>query len=310
VSSIEGAMHRKKKAEQKKGAGQSRPSDHAGASEATHRDGNEERQSPVPTTGHSREAAAGSALDGPELRIDFHRLRQAGMVPPAAMEERISNEYRRIKRPLVNNATGRGAVQVPHGNIVMLTSSVPGEGKTFTALNLALSLARDPDFSVTLVDGDTARRDLSHLLGVSQQPGLLDLLADSSLAVRDLVMPTNVDQLSVLSSGSHHELSEELFSSQRMTDLMALLGNDTPNHIILFDTPPVLAAPEAVTLSYHMGQILLVVKASSTRQDQVITALDQLDQDKAINMVLNQSLGGPGGDKYGGYYGYEYGQDR
>lgn len=246
----------------------------------------------------------------PHLFIDLPRLRQAGMLPPTSIADRLGNEYRRIKRPLVNNATGRGVVKVPDGNLIMLTSAVQGEGKTFTALNLAMSVARDPDFSVTLVDGDTARRTLSSLLGIAGSPGLLDLLADESLAPGRLVRPTSVDCLSVLAAGNHHELSEELLSSARMASIVRQLGNDTPHHIVLFDAPPVLAAPEAVTLSHYMGQIGMVVKASSTLQHTVSTALEQLDQTKAINMILNQNIGGPGNEQYGGRYGYGYGERR
>ena len=247
---------------------------------------------------------------GPALFIDLPRLRQESMLPPTSIADRLGNEYRRIKRPLVNNATGRGVMKVPHGNFIMLTSSVQGEGKTFTALNLAMSIARDPDFSVTLVDGDTARRTLSSLLGLSDAPGLLNLLADDSLEAASLVRPTNIDMLSVLAAGDHHDLSEELLSSSRMASLVQQLGGDTPNHIVLFDAPPVLAAPEAVTLSHYMGQIGMIVKASSTLQHQVTMALEQLDQTKAINMILNQSIGGPGAEQYGGYYGYGYGEGR
>ncbi|RZU98373.1 hypothetical protein [Spiribacter vilamensis] len=247
---------------------------------------------------------------GPRLFIDLPRLRQASMLPPTSISDRLGNEYRRIKRPLVNNATGRGVMKVPDGNLIMLTSAVQGEGKTFTALNLAMSIARDPDFSVTLVDGDTARHTVSSLLGIADAPGLLNLLADESLEPGSLVRPTNIDSLSVLAAGAHHELSEELLSSSRMASLVAQLGGNTPNHIVLFDAPPVLAAPEAVTLSHYMGQIGMIVKASSTLQHEVTMALEQLDQTKAINMILNQSIDGPGGDHYGGYYGYGYGEER
>lgn len=317
MSTIERALSRKKKDQKQRPEADARPAEDESAPSVSEPEPEpasaEESAQPRkqrPGEDRRRPTPTGFEPRGPELRIDLHKLQRASMYPPPAMEERLSNEYRRIKRPLVNNASGRGVVQVPYGNLIMLTSSVQGEGKTFTALNLAMSIARDPDFSVTLVDGDTARRDLSHLLGLSEQPGLLDLLADATLDPMDLIMPTNVDMLSVLSAGNRHELSEELLSSERMARLVAQLAESDPHHIILFDAPPVLEAPEAMTLSHHVGQIVMVVKASSTLQHQVTTALDQLAPEKAINMVLNQSLGGPGGDQYGGYYGYGYGEGR
>lgn len=315
MSTIERALSRKKKDQKQRPEADAGPAEGESVASTTEPEAESpeefsEPQTPRPGEDRRRPAATGFEPRGPELRIDLHKLQRASMYPPPSMEDRLNNEYRRIKRPLVNNASGRGVVQVPHGNLIMLTSSVQGEGKTFTALNLAMSIARDPDFSVTLVDGDTARRDLSHLLGLNEQPGLLDLLADATRDPMDLIMPTNVDMLSVLSAGNRHELSEELLSSERMARLVAQLGDANPHHIILFDAPPVLEAPEAMTLSHHVGQIVMVVKASSTLQHQVTTALDQLAPEKAINMVLNQSLGGPGGDQYGGYYGYGYGEAR
>lgn len=241
---------------------------------------------------------------GPPLHIDLSQLRRISMIPPVADTDRLSNEYRRIKRPLVNNAIGRGVAKVPDGNLIMVTSAIEGEGKTFTSLNLAMSIALDPDFSVTLVDGDTARRDLSRILGLAEAPGLLNLLADEDLDPSGLIRPTDIETLSVLPAGHHHALSEELLSSDRMARRVSQLRGIGANHIVLFDAAPVLAAPETVTLSQHVAQIAMVVKASSTRQHEVTMALESLDSSKAINMILNQSLGRPGGERYGGYYGY------
>ncbi|MEX0729843.1 MAG: hypothetical protein WED00_11560 [Aquisalimonadaceae bacterium] len=244
------------------------------------------------------------ARSGPPLDIDLGQLRRYGIFPPSAMEGTLRDQYRRIKRPLLANATGRGAVAVDRGNLIMVTSAIPGEGKTFTSLNLALSIAQDPDFSVTLVDGDVARAHASKLLGVQDRPGLLDLLADESLRASDLILPTSIESLFVLPAGRPHPLSEELLSSHRMERVVSALADPTPRHIILFDSPPLLATSEAVTLSSSVGQIVMVVKASSTLRQQVTAAIELLDPEKAINLVLNQLLGGAGGSEYGGYYAH------
>ena len=260
-------------------------------------------------TGLPGHSATPSAIpSGEPLTIDLNRLRKQGVYPPPYMEETLRDQYRRIKRPLVANATGRGAARIDRGNLIMVTSAVAGEGKTFTSLNLALSIARDPDHSVTLVDGDVARAQASKLLGVQDQPGLIDLLADESLIPNDVIIPTTVESLSILPAGRHHALSEELLSSSRMERVIAALADRTPRHIVLFDSAPLLISPEALTLSSSVGQIVVVVKASSTLRHQVTAAVELLDPDNAINMVLNQSLGGPGGDDYGGYYGKPYGE--
>ena len=260
------------------------------------------------TAGLNRTSALPEHRQGVKpLSIDLGQLRKHGVFPPPYMEDTIRDQYRRIKRPLVANATGRGATAVERGNLIMITSAVPGEGKTFTSINLALSIARDPDMSVTLVDGDISRAHASKLLGVQDQPGLIDLLDDESLTPGDVTIPTSVDSLSVLPAGRRHSLSEELLSSTRMERVISALADPTTRHIILFDSAPLLGSPEAVTLSSNVGQIVMVVKASSTLRHQVSAAIELLDPKKAINMVLNQSLGGPGGDDYGGYYGESYG---
>ncbi|QIT56543.1 hypothetical protein HC341_15875 [Aquisalimonas sp. 2447] len=300
MSTIERALSRKKKRERDQPHQERDGADDSGAMGPP----NAPPTGAPPTSDRKDLIGVGFEPRGPLLKVDINQLRRQSMYPTVAMEDRIGNEYRRIKRPLLGNATGRGVMPVDRGNLIMVTSAIQGEGKTFTSLNLALSIARDPDFSVTLVDGDVARGHLTRVLGAQKHHGLLDLLADESLNPMDLIMPTNIESLSVLTAGSRHALSEELLSSERMGRLVSQLADPTPRHIILFDSPPVLAAPDAVTLSHHMGQVVVVVKSSSTLRHQVTTALDQLDPDKAINMVLNQALGGMGGDDYGGYYGY------
>ncbi|MCH8506720.1 MAG: AAA family ATPase, partial [Ectothiorhodospiraceae bacterium] len=237
------------------------------------------------------------------LQIDFRRLRDNGVYPPDAMQPGLKDQYRRIKRPLLANATGRKGIAVERGNLIMVTSAISGEGKTFTSLNLAMSIAQDPDYSVTLVDGDVARASASKLLGVQDSLGLLDLLADETVSAQEVVLQTSVPSLSILPAGRPHSLSEELLSSERMERVVAALADRNTKHIILFDSPPLLASPDAVTLSANVGQVVVVVKAGSTLRHQVVEAVDLLDGSKAINMVLNQSIGGMGGDEYGDYYG-------
>lgn len=234
--------------------------------------------------------------------VDFRQLRRYGIFPPDAMKPGVRDQYRRIKRPLLANAIGRKGLSVDRGNLIMVTSALPGEGKTFTSLNLALSIAQDPDFSVTLVDGDVVRAHVSRLLGVRDTLGLLDLLADESIAPGELVRPTTVESLNVLPAGRPHPRNEELLSSSRMERVISALADRNRHHIMLFDSPPLLSSPAALSLSSAVGQVVVVVKAGSTLRHQVVEAVDLLDQSKAINMVLNQTLGGIGGEEYGDYY--------
>ncbi|MCK8516773.1 AAA family ATPase [Methylonatrum kenyense] len=272
-------------------------------------DGNAPPEPVLPLDNKSKGVEPPPVFDtqAPMLEVDINRLRKLGVQPPLRLERQMRDEYRRIKRPLIANALGRGAPAIERGNLIMITSAVAGEGKTFTSINLALSIAHDPDLSVVLVDGDVSRAHASKLLGVQDRPGLVDLLADDRLGAGQVVMPTSIESLYVLPAGKQHADSEELLSSARMERIVAALADPSPRRIILFDSAPLLGTPEACALSSNVGQVVMVVKASSTLRHQVTSAIEQLDPNKAINLVLNQSFGGPGGDDYGGYYGGYYG---
>lgn len=240
------------------------------------------------------------------LRLDLNRLRASGALAPPSMETQVKDEYRRIKRPLLANVSGRGAVAVENGNRIMITSALAGEGKTFTSFNLALSLAQERDISVLLVDGDVARPTTSRILGIQDRRGLLDLLTDERLRPDDLVIPTDIPGLSVLPAGQRHSLSTELLSSERMDSVVDALAQQRSRRIVLFDSPPLLVTSESVALSGPMGQVVVVVKAGQTLRQQVQGAIGLLDPTKAINLVLNQTRQYQGQDYYGGYgYGYE-----
>lgn len=267
-------------------------------------------QAPAETPAPSPLAEQGRQVpEKDRVPVDLQRLRAAGIWPPAPMEREIRDQYRRIKKPLIDNAFGRGAGAVSHGNLILVTSSVAGEGKTFTSVHLALSLAQDPDLSVLLVDGDVVRRTSSQVFGLEERPGLIDLLADERLVLEDVVLPTNLGGLSIMPAGRHHSLSAELVSGRRMESLVERLAAMGPRQVVVFDSAPLLASPEAVSLAALAGQVVVVVKAAGTQQDKVLSALDQLDPAKPINLVLNQSRQSFGEAYYGGYYG-NYGEQQ
>ena len=112
------------------------------------------------------------------IPIDLDGLRSVGLLPPAHQERELAQQYRQIKRPLINSALGRGVERLPDGNLVMIASAVPGEGKTFTAINLALSMRLEEDVTVLLVDGDVVNPRLSQILGAADARGLLDVIKD------------------------------------------------------------------------------------------------------------------------------------
>lgn len=239
------------------------------------------------------------------LHIDLEALRRTGALPPQDLERSIADEYRRIKWPLLDKAFGRDAPAVPDGNLVMVTSALPGDGKTFTALNLALSIARERDSSVLLIDADVAKAHVSELLGIRQRPGLTDLLDQPGANPADAILATDVDGLRVMAAGRRHEQIPEVMASQRMRDLIAELGARNRERVIIFDSSPLLATNESQVLAKLVGQVLMVVRANGTPRPAVEEAVALLDRNRAISVVLNQLRPLFGlGSYYSGYYNY------
>ncbi len=237
------------------------------------------------------------------LHIDRDALRAAGVLLPAEEEHLSSQEYRQIKRPLIANALGRGVPQLANGHLIMLASALPGDGKTFTSINLALSLALEKDMRTLLVDADVAKPHISRILGVRDEPGLLDVLRDERTDVESLILPTDIPGLSVLPAGRPSDTATELLASARMEALVAQIGARDSNRIVLFDSPPLLLTTESRALAGVVGQIVLVVRAGVTPQQAVFDSLELLGDGKSIGLVLNQSDEG----RRSSYYGY-YGQ--
>ena len=246
------------------------------------------------------------------LAVDQQVLRDEGLIAPDYHVNLLANQYRKIKRPLIGHAFGKRATKIENGNLIMVTSALSGEGKTFTAINLALSMAQERDHSVILVDADVAKPHVSDIFGVREEDGLLDLLEDDRTDVNSLIMPTDVDSLYVLPAGRPRPHSTELLASSRMDDVSELLGTITSEPIIIFDSPPLLQTSEAAVVASIVGQVVMIVRADHTSQDAVKSALSQLSDEQAVNLVLNQVRDGADDTQYGyGYgYGYGFGSDR
>jgi len=241
-----------------------------------------------------------------ELEIDQTLLQRNGLMPPPAMNYLISREYQRIKRPLLD-LIARYGDSSQRSNCLMITSAKPHEGKSFTIFNLALSLALEIDHKVLLVDADLRRPRLTRSLGLSARAGLADILTNDDMTLEQAVVRTDQPGLSILPAGQHCEQSFERLSSRRMRSLVEYLASD-PHRIVLFDSAPLLYAAESQALAMHMGQVVFVIKASSTERRAVNAALSLLDPSKvAISLVLNQTRKGLG-DDYESYYGI-YGDD-
>jgi len=235
--------------------------------------------------------------------IDLVELRKAGFLAPEDQERRMSQQFRQLKRPLIDAALDRGGKGVPNGHVLMVASAMPGEGKTFTSMNLALSLAVEKDVHVLLVDGDVAKPHISRQLGVSEEPGLLDVLVDHAFDVESAVLQTDFPNLSLLPAGKQTEDATELLASGRMAEVMkALVGRDR-QRIVLLDSPPLVLTTESHAVAQIAGQILLVVRAGVTPQRVLMDAIGRLGDHPSVSLVLNQSVA----ESPGGYYYVAYG---
>lgn len=260
-------------------------------------------EAPAPQT-------SGVSQTSQRVEINLDALAAAGIVTPNAPRSQIADQYRVIKRPLISNAMGRGATVIENGNLIMVTSSVPGEGKSFTAINLAISIAAELDNTVMLVDADVARPSVLRVLGLPPGPGLLDLLAGEVSDLSTVLLKTNIDKLTILPSGMPHERATEMLASDAMTRLLADMSRRYADRIIVFDSPPLLLTTESRVLATHMGQIVMVVQAEKTLRNDVQEALSTIEGCPVKMMVLNQArsiMTGGYGYGYGKGYGYGYG---
>ncbi len=264
----------------------------------------------IVTNGDSGSASSEEVGNGRELIIDRQALRDAGLLAPEGQERSVADQYRLIKRPLLDNAAGRNAHDADDANLIMISSALAGDGKTFNCINLALSIAQEKDNSVLLVDADIAKPHISRLFNVAEEKGLIDILNDPSLDINDVTIRTDVPGLSMMPAGNSSDHATELLASKRMARLVSALSSQTRDRVVVFDSPPLLETSEAHVLAGLMGQIVLVVCAGRTPQKAVISALESFDKSKAVNLLFNQAATGLGSESYGQYaYGYGYGSE-
>src|SRR5688500_4097616 len=183
------------------------------------------------------------------VRIDRDALRHAELLPPLSQERQLAGEYRQIKRPLIANALGRGVPKIPNGHRIMVASAMPGDGKTFTSINLSMSFAMEKDLSVVLVDADVAKAHLSRILGVENEKGLMDLLHDEHPDPEGVILPTNIPGLSILPAGKAVETAPELLSSARMEQVAAQISARDPKRIVLLDSATLMIQSESMSLA-------------------------------------------------------------
>ncbi|MEY4563794.1 MAG: hypothetical protein RLZZ618_3071 [Pseudomonadota bacterium] len=243
---------------------------------------------PVPASKHSE-----------LVTLDLPRLAQQGYLVPGHINTQLGEEFRVIKRPLIRNAQNKGAAPVEQGNLIVVTSALPGEGKTFFAMNLALSLAMELDASALLVEADILRPSVMTRLGLETRHGLLDLLTNRSLDVADVMLRTNIPKLSLLPAGSHSMQTTELLASKRMGEFLDDLASRYRDRIIVFDAPPLLMTSEARVLAARAGQVVVVVEAGRTTHAAFDQAMATIESHPVVMTALNKTKESQSGLIYG-----------
>lgn len=243
-------------------------------------------------------------LPARRCRVDVDALTAAGLYPDAPHVERVAQEFRRIKRPIINGAFGIGIPESQNANMIMIASALPKSGKTYCSINLAASIARERDVGAVLVDADVLKPNISRVLGLENEVGLIDHLLDPNVTVDDIVVPTDFHDIVVIPAGQQHQEATELLASRRMGRFVSTLSQRFASRAVIVDTPPLLLTNEAHVLAEHMGQIVIVIEAGVSTQECVLEALDSLNRSKPINAILNKSRVGLFGDYGTGAYGY------
>ncbi|HEY0113698.1 MAG TPA: AAA family ATPase [Allosphingosinicella sp.] len=236
--------------------------------------------------------------------VDRQKLADAGFIVPDAPAGVLAEEFRIVKRQLLLGTGPGSSVQADKRRTILVCSALPDEGKTFCAVNLALSLAGEREMEVLLVDADFPKPEVLSILGIEGKAGLVDALADPSIDPESLVIRTDAGSLCVLPSGRQENDIPELLASERTREVLARLVEAKPNRIVIFDSPPALMASAACVLASHVGQLLMVVRADTTTEADLKEAVGLLSGCGQTSLLLNGAGFAATGRRFGSYYGY------
>jgi len=247
-------------------------------------------------------------IDQPVVRFTSPRrevvrslLREQGLIDPDGGASTLLEEFRIVKRQVLATARAEGTAQ---SRRVLICSPHPNEGKTFCALNLAIAMAAERDLEVLLIDADFGKPSIMGKLGLDAGKGFMDVLADTAAHVEDYVVGTDIPGLWVLPAGERTGRDSEYLASERTWAVLNRLTRGAPNRILIFDSPPALAATPAAELAKHVGQALLVARADMTGRVALEDAVDLLSACQDIKLLFNDATFSPSGRRFGSYYGY------
>jgi receptor protein-tyrosine kinase len=248
--------------------------------------------------------------DGPKHHVSQQDLIRDGLLATLDQAVPVADEFRRIKRPLISNVMDKRLKGSAFQNVIMITSPLPRAGKTFCAVNLAVSIALERDLSVLLVDADVAKPHVTRAFGLEGRPGLIDLLVDETADINPMLVQTDLNDVQVLPAGRSHPQATELLASDRMSRIVRDMAGRYSDRVIVFDSPPLLITSEAQAIASQVGQVVIVVEAGRTSHQELQHTVELLNEEAALSVILNKSRSwhwGRGGDYSGeyGHYGYE-----
>ncbi len=253
---------------------------------------------PAPEPAPASEAPRAVAFCGPFAKVDRETLREGGLIVPEDPVTALLEEFRIVKRELLADARAGGKARARR---ILVCSPHQGEGKTYCAVNLAIALAAERGLEVLLVDADVVRPSVTERLGIEAERGLMDALADPAIQPESLVIRTDIDGLFVLPAGLATSRDAEYLASARTAEVLDRLTEGAPDRIVIFDTPPALAASPAAELAQHVGQALLVVRADETSRAALEDAQQLLSACADIKLLLNAARYSPSGRRFGSY---------
>jgi exopolysaccharide/PEP-CTERM locus tyrosine autokinase len=248
-------------------------------------------------------------IHGPKHHISQERLIESGCLVPLEHAHLVADEFRRIKRPLIANAIEEVPGVGDNPNVIMIASAMPGAGKTFCSINLAVSISLERELNVLLVDADVAKPHISREFGLADEAGLIDMLLDDTISFADTLVRTDLNDIQVLPAGHSHPQATELLASDRMSSIVSELSHRYRDRIIVLDSPPLMGTSEAQALASQVGQIALVVEAGQTSSEALRQTIEILALDKPVNVILNKSAKQGSYTYYGGAYAYGYEAD-
>ncbi len=231
--------------------------------------------------------------------LDAETMARAGMIDWKATRERLSEEFRIVQAQVLQAIAAKPAKEPALGNLIMLTSARPGEGKTFSSMNLAGSLASCGQQPVILVDVDIKRHSLTTGMSLQNRSGLLNLASQPGLHFSDCLIDTAIPNLSIIPIGQATS-GDAMVSGKPIIRVLDRLARNYPDCIIVLDTPPCLSSSEPSTLAPVVGHIVMLIEAQQTQRAEVEAALDLVEACPSVVLMLNK-VQMTGSDTFGAY---------